>query len=320
MVQAVEFDFRTKVDRQVAPDGCAGAIAGGRYVWLDVDLAEPDAFDALRHAVPLEDELLDQIADVDDQARVEIQPEHLHLVAIACRVRAGELETQRISVLAGKGYLVTAHRGEGFFMPRVRAHYHDDFLQYAETPSFLLYEVLESLIVHFRAVARYFNARVETVQNVLFGEHVPESIFADCSRVQSDVLRFRKFLAPLREALIHLSMRRTVHVSEATRPYLASFAETIDRILSDALVNRDILSDSLNLYMSIVGYRTNQNMGRLTVISVIFLPLTFLCGVYGMNFVSEPELRWQYGYAWFWALVGIITLGATAILRRKKIL
>jgi magnesium transporter len=85
-------------------------------------------------------------------------------------------------------------------------------------------------------------------------------------------------------------------------------------------VDRDILSDSLNNYMSMVAHRTNRVMGKLTVVSVIFLPLTFLCGVYGMNFEVLPELKWEWGYYAFWGAVGAIVLGLGAVMRRMRLL
>jgi magnesium transporter len=97
-------------------------------------------------------------------------------------------------------------------------------------------------------------------------------------------------------------------------------AGTIERVLQDILVARDILSGSLELYMSMVSHRTNRVMNRLTVVSVIFLPLTFLCGVYGMNFEILPEKTWDYGYLYFWLAVLVIAGGLLWILRRAKLL
>jgi magnesium transporter len=81
-----------------------------------------------------------------------------------------------------------------------------------------------------------------------------------------------------------------------------------------------VLSNSLNLYMSLVQHRTNEVMKKLTVVSVIFLPLTFLCGVYGMNFEHLPELKWRYGYAGFWGAVAAIVAAIAVISRRAKLL
>jgi magnesium transporter len=85
-------------------------------------------------------------------------------------------------------------------------------------------------------------------------------------------------------------------------------------------VDRDILAQSLDLYMSVVTHRTNQIMKRLTVVSVVFLPLTFLVGVYGMNFEVLPELRWRFGYVYFWGLVVATVAIILHLMRRLKLL
>jgi magnesium transporter len=101
---------------------------------------------------------------------------------------------------------------------------------------------------------------------------------------------------------------------------LANLVGGVDRLLENVLADRDILSESLNLYMSVVSHRTNRVMKRLTVVSVIFLPLTFLCGVYGMNFDVLPELHWQHGYSAFWLCVVLIAGLVAWLSRRARLL
>jgi magnesium transporter len=121
---------------------------------------------------------------------------------------------------------------------------------------------------------------------------------------------------PARAVLTDLSTRKSPFVSEATQPYLANMVGTIERVLQDVLVDRDILSGSLNNYMSLVAHKTNRTMSRLTVVSIIFMPLTFLCGVYGMNFSVLPEKEWEYGYLYFWIAV-VVIVGVVIWLMRR---
>jgi magnesium transporter len=125
---------------------------------------------------------------------------------------------------------------------------------------------------------------------------------------------------PARTVLTDLSSRRSLFISEATQPFLANMVGTLEHVLQDLLVDRDILSESLNLYMSVVSHRTNAVMKRLTVVSVVFLPLTFLCGVYGMNFDHLPELHWRWGYAGFWGVAATIVVGLLFVSRRADLL
>ena len=127
-------------------------------------------------------------------------------------------------------------------------------------------------------------------------------------------------LLPTRATLADLSTRRTLVLSETTQRFLGNMVGIVDHILQDMLVDRDILSEALNLYMSMVGHRTNKVMKKLTAVSVVFLPLTFLVGVYGMNFEVLPELKWRYGYGYFWLMVSATVGGLLLLLRRGRLL
>jgi magnesium transporter len=136
--------------------------------------------------------------------------------------------------------------------------------------------------------------------------------------VTRDLLSFRKIMMAAREVLHELASRRSPYVSEATQPFLEKMVDTLERLGADLTVERDILSETLNLYMSITSHRTNKIVSRLTVISVVFLPLTFLCGVYGMNFEVLPELGWRYSYLGFWLVVIAIAAGLLTYMKRRK--
>ena len=136
----------------------------------------------------------------------------------------------------------------------------------------------------------------------------------------SDLLHLRKVVLPARGVLSELATRRSLFVSESTQGFLANMVGTVERVLQDLLVARDILSGSLNLYLSRVSHQTNMVMTRLTVVSMIFLPLSFLCGVYGMNFKVLPETEWHYGYLFFWGITASIVFGLVWFMRRNRLL
>jgi magnesium transporter len=215
--------------------------------------------------------------------------------------------------------LLTLHKGQPVFLEAVRKSYVTDFVRFAQSPSFLLYELWDHLIENYLSVHKKFEERVEQVQAQLIGD-VRDSIFAEASELGSDLLHLRKVVLPARAVLADLSTRKSPFVSEATQPYLANMVGTIERVLQDVLVDRDILSNSLNNYMSLVAHKTNQIMSKLTVVSIIFLPLTFLCGVYGMNFEIIPELHWEHGYPMFWGLAIVLVGGLLWLMRRNKLL
>ncbi len=319
-LSVVEFDFDCKEDREIAPAAIHDALAAGRYLWIDVDVTDPTAARELLTEFKLANlPILEQALTQEPATQVARYDESLHVAMTGCALQDGKLALQRLDCVLAEGYLLTIHKGKVGFLDAVRRSYHTDFQRFARSPSFLVYELWDHLIETYLEVQKTFEERVERAQAQLIGE-VDDSVFQRLSSLGGDLLHLRKVMLPARAVLAELSTRKSVFISEATQPFLANMVGTLERVLQDLLVDRDILSESLNLYMSMVGHRTNRVMTRLTIVSIVFLPLTFLCGVYGMNFHVLPEKDWEYGYLFFWVLVVVIAGAIVYVMKRKKLL
>jgi magnesium transporter len=319
-LRAIEMDFATKIDREIAPADVAAAVKAGKFVWIDVEALDEEATrERMRELALCPAELVDRALGGAPGTQLSRYESCLHLVLTACQLEGSGLVLSRVDVAIGENVLVTLHRGEPEFLAAVRASYRADFQQHAKSPSFLVYELWDHLLESYHEVQKRFAERVELVQTELVRE-ADDQVFQRVSEVGAGLLHFRKVLLPARAVLGELSTRRSIYVSEATQPYLANMVGTVERVLQDLLVDREILAESLNLHMSIVGHRTNRIMNRLTVMSVIFLPLTFMCGIYGMNFDVLPELHWEYGYLAFWAVVVLVVAGSIYYLRKLRAL
>ena len=319
-LRCVEMDFATKVDREIAGSEIAAAVKAGKFVWVDVRMHGFDGARQNLRDLGVPSEVIER-AQGDGAATQLMRYEScLHLALTACRLRENAtLDLQRVDVVIFENLLLTVHRGQPEFLEGVRGAYRSDFQRHARSPSFLLYEIWDHLLESYHEVQQRFEDRVEQVQAELVGD-VDDDVFRRVSSLGSSLLHFRKVLSPSRAVLGELATRRSVFVSEATQPYLGNMVGTVERVLQDLLVDRDILGESMNLYMSLVSHKTNRVMNKLTVFSIIFLPLTFLCGIYGMNFDVLPELHWKFGYVFFWLAVAIIVSLALVILRRLKLL
>lgn len=319
-LRAIEMDFATKIDREIAAEEVVPSVKAGKFVWLDAEIREDaGARDRLRDLGLIPPEVLERTLSGEPGTMISRYESCLHLVLTNCRLEGIHLALTRVDVIVGENLLLTLHRGEPDFLKAVRGAYRADFQRHAKSPSFLLYEIWDHLLESYHEVQKRFEDRVEQVQAELVS-HADDAVFHSVSELGSSLLHLRKVLLPARAVLGELSTRRSVFVSEATQPYLANMMGTIERVLQDLLVDREILAESLNLHMSIVGHRTNKIMNRLTVMSVIFLPLTFICGIYGMNFDVMPELKWEYGYLLFWVAVGVVVAGSIYFLRKLKAL
>lgn len=333
-IRVVVMDFATKTVGEIPRQDIQAALDAGKFVWID---AQPMDVEAARRALDglglLPAEVLGHTLTDEPATQLARYENCLHLALASCEIAAdGHLELERTDVVAGasetraegksgrSSWLVTVHRHRPAFLEAVRGAYRADFLQHAQSPSFLIYEIWDHLLDSYHRVQKAFEDRVEQVQTALM-QRVDDETFQRVSDLGAALLHFRKVLLPARATLSDLSSRRSMYISEATQPYLANMVATVERILQDVLVDRDILAESLNLYMSMVGHRTNRVMNKLTAFSVIFMPLSFVCGIYGMNFEVLPELKWHYGYlVFFWGVVMTIVSVSLIYLRRSKVL
>lgn len=320
-VSVVEFDFDPKREQPLDPSQIAAALEAGRFVWIDVDVADPEqAAQVLAELSLLNHEIIQDALFAEPATRHARYDEFSHVVVAGCRAEAGGFRLERVDVVIAERFLATIHHGQVQFLSGMRRDYRLDFFRFARSPSFLFYELWDHLIENYLEIQQLMEERVEALQNELRGPRVDDGVFGRISELGADLLRLRKVLLPARAVLADLSRRRTLFLSERTQVLLGNLHSTLEHVLQDLLVDRDILSESLNLYMSLVSHRTNEVMKRLTVVSVVFLPLTFLCGVYGMNFDALPELHWRYGYGYFWALVGAIVLGLVGLMRHARLI
>ena len=316
----VEFDFETKTEKSSTIEEVRPAIESGRFIWIDVEWS--DAIEARRVVSSCDlvrDEVIGDALTGEPATRHARYDDCIHLVVTGCRIQGLHFDLERVDIVIGERFLMTIHHGNPVFLNAVKKDYRADFIRFAKSPSFLIYEIWDHLIENYLGVQTHFERRVEAVQAELIRD-VDDRVFSHVSELNADLLHFRKVLLPARTVLTDLSTRKSIFISEATQPFLGNMVGTVEHVLQELLVDKDIMSESLNLYMSMVGHRTNEVMKKLTVVSVVFLPLTFLCGVYGMNFDRLPELHWENGYFYFWTLVVVMVLAIIGVMRHSKLL
>jgi magnesium transporter len=316
MMTIIEFDFSAKSERTVDVAALQDWRDRPLYWWIDLVPESADETRALLQQLGINDLVIDGVIGADEDGRYEVFENCVYFTVTEAAVQDGRLATVTADVVLGAKFLVTVHRHRVSFVDHMRRTYREDFLRFARTPGFLLYEMADHLVDCHRRAFKSFSASVEKVQLELFGE-VDDAIFRRVSDLTSDLLAFRGLVRSSRELFHQLATRRSAFVSETTQPFLQNIAGTLERLGDDLLTERDTLNETLNLYMGMVSHRTNRVVNRLTVISMIFLPLSFLCGVYGMN-LKMPEPEWDYGYALFWAIALCLTAGLLLMMRRHK--
>ena len=318
--EIVALDFQAKQIETLDVEQVRATMDQGLFVWLDFEVVDAEAArSSLTDLNLIDAAILDDALTGVPATRHARYEDCLHLVVTGCRLHGTKFDLERVDVVIGKQFLATIHQGPVLFLETMRKDYQPDFVRHAESPSFLIYELWDDLIGNYLAIQDALEEHVEQLQRDLI-RAVDDRVFARVSELGSDLLHFRMVLLPARAVLTELASRKSIFISEATQPFLANLEGALEHVLQDLLVDRETLSDTLNLQMSMNMHRTNEVVKRLTVVSVIFLPLTFLCGVYGMNFAFFPETKWRFSYLFFWIVVLLITSVQVVVLRKKKLI
>jgi magnesium transporter len=318
MPTAIEFDFDTKQERIIPPEAIPSAFIHGRCCWIDLDIADRAMSESVLRELGVHNVVIEEALNAHVAGRHDVYEECVHVVVTAAAFKEGELATSQVDVIVGEQFIVTLHRGNVDFLDQVRRTYSKDFQKFAKTLSFILYEIWDHLIDSYQKVLRAIGNEVESIQSQMLGE-VDDEIFTRVGKLTRQLLQFRKLTLNARDVLHELATRRSSFVSETSQPFLNNMVDALERLGSDLSVERATLAETLYLYMGQVSHRTNKVMNRLTTISVIFLPLTFLCGVYGMNFEQNfPERYWAYGYPFFWIVAVTIAGGLLWLMKRNR--
>jgi magnesium transporter len=167
------------------------------------------------------------------------------------------------------------------------------------------------------AILEKLGEQVEALEEELIADPGPETL-EEIHRLKREMLYLRKSLWPLREVISTLERGESALIQESTGIYLRDVYDHTIQVIDSIETFRDMLSGMLDIYLSSISNRMNAVMKVLTLIATIFMPLTFLAGVYGMNFKHMPELEWPWAYPVLWLVLALIGITMVVYFKRKK--
>ena len=132
------------------------------------------------------------------------------------------------------------------------------------------------------------------------------------------MIYLRRYIAPLREQLMIMHRVDSPLIRKKVMPYFQDLQDLLGQALSEMDTYRDFLKNMSDQYLALSSHRMNEVMKVLTIVATLFIPLTFIAGVYGMNFENMPELSWKYGYITVWIVMGLVTIGMLIYFRVKR--
>lgn len=238
-----------------------------------------------------------------------------------------DLISRELDIFLGPNFLITIHEREMNAIDGLLAgkEYHSQE-GISRGPALLLYEILELQIDRITRLLDSFEAELERLGDIIFqkGDISRESLLDDLLTAQSSALRLNRVLQPQRDLMHRLAQTDYSVIPAPARPYFADIHDHLNRMVGLVESMRELARSTIEIYMALSNHlmneansRMNEIMKVLTVISTIFLPLSFLAGVFGMNFQHMPELGWPWAYPLVWAIF-VVVAGLMLRFYRKR--
>jgi magnesium transporter len=283
-------------------------------VWVNVDgLGSVETLESLARQFHLHPLAMEDVVSLSQRPKVDAYSDQLFLITRMVNFN-DRLETEQLSLILMPGLVLTFQERQGDCLDIIRRRIRMDHgVIRTARADYLAYALLDAVVDHFFPVLEDIGERIAELENQAMDSDIAldeNSLIHKIHNIKRDLRNLRRAIWPQREA-VNLLMRENYDLIESeTQLYLRDCYDHVTRIIDTTENNREMVSDLLGIYHSRVGNRMNAIMKVLTIFAAIFIPLTFIAGVYGMNFDPEvspwnmPELRTRYGYP--------ITLGVMA--------
>lgn len=276
---------------------CALAHADG-VTWINLAGVDDVAtVEALCRAFGLHTLAIEDIVHLQQRPKVEIFGDHVFVVAQMVSPLPGETwETEQVSFVLGPGVLLSFQEDDTDVFGPVRDRLRSGAGRLRHRgPDYLLYALLDLLVDSLYTVLEAAGDRTEALEDAVASQ-AAVSVQLRIAALRREMALLRRAVWPLREVLAALQRDAVPNMTETTQPYLRDVYDHLVQAIDVIESLRDVLSATLDLHLSVISTRQNDIMKTLTVVSTVFIPLTFIVGVYGMNFDNMPELHTRYGY------------------------
>jgi magnesium transporter len=301
-------------------DKCVNLKCGSGVTWINVEgVHNVDLIRQFGDCYGLHPLVLEDIVNATQRPKIEDYGDYIFIVIRMIGLKGGRIETEQVSLVVGSNYVISFQEGvEGDTFSNVRERIRTSRGRIRSMGAdYLAYSLIDSIVDGYFTVLEGMGELLEDIEEELAKGPLP-IIMKRIIALKREIIFMRKSIWPLREVTASLERGESPLISAPARIYFRDIYDHTIQIIDGIETYRDLLSGLLELYLSSISNRTNEVMRFLTVIGTIFLPLTFLVGVYGMNFKNMPELEWHFGYHLLWLFMIAVAILMVWYFKRKR--
>jgi len=229
-----------------------------------------------------------------------------------------ELNSEQISLILGRNFLISFQEVQGDVFETVRERIRKSKTRIRKAGcDYLAYALIDAVVDHYFLILETLGENIEILEEEII-ENPTRKSMQTIHDLKREMIYLRKQIWPIREVINSLVKGESSLLGEPVHLYFRDVYDHTIQIIDTIESFRDILGGMLEMYLSTISNKMNEVMKVLTIIATIFIPITFVAGIYGMNFKFMPELEWQWGYLMFWVIIAVVVGGMTTYFKKKK--
>lgn len=287
--------------------------------WLDITGAySPELLGNVGEIFGLHPLALEDVLNSGQRPKVDFHEKHVFIVLSLPYLQNNSIKLEQVSLFIGEHYVISFCSGSGEVLEPIRQRLRQHIGRLRNRSiGYLVYALVDVVIDSAFPLLEGVGEQIEALEDQILS-CANQKDLNRLHDLKRELLLLRRNLWPQREVISRLLQHDGELINESLRPYFSDCYDHAVQIIDLIETYREMLGGMLDVYLSSLSNRMNDIMRILTIISTIFIPLTFLVGVYGMNFTNMPELHWHYGYFLLWGVMLSIAIGLLVLFRWKK--
>jgi len=289
--------------------------------WINIEgIHQVEIIEKLGSHFGLHPLLLEDILNTDQRPKMEDYGDYIFIVLkmLYLGEANNEIEAEQVSLILGSNFVISFQEREGDVFDPVRDRIRNAKGRIRKAGAdYLAYTLLDAIVDNYFIILESLGETIEETEEQLATNPNPETLQL-IHALKKEMIFLRKSIWPLREVISGLERCESSLIHESTGAYLRDVYDHTIQIIDTVESFRDMISGMLDIYLSSISNKMNEVMKVLTIFASIFIPLTFVAGVYGMNFSFMPELKWQWGYFGILGVMALVGISLVVYFKRRK--
>lgn len=293
----------------------------GSITWINVNgLNHVPEIELIGKHFELHPLVIEDIVNISQRPKIDEHDDYIFVVLKMLYYDDNQkIISEQVSFILGKDYVLSFQESEGDVFDEVRDRIRQAKGRVRSMPAdYLLYVLIDAIVDHYFSVIEILGDKIEDFETAIFSGNVEGDISKEIQNLKREILRVRRAIFPLREILSRIEKHEGQLIQTKTITYFRDIYDHLIQVSENIDIYREMIWSLMDMYMTTISNKMNEVMKVLTIMASIFIPLTFIAGVYGMNFEYIPELHYKNGYFVAWGVMIIIFLGMIYYFRKKK--